>query len=291
MPCTSAVAAMSASRSPRLSGICSRAQRRATAVSIEQGRRPAAVRPPVHARWSHHQSQCLSKLLNYKDSSVVFKRHYSQPYSLFQGRLFSSISPLIGTKPRGQVIFNINDDFNRESMKIEIDTSLPSARVIRALDDLVELRGAPRRLRLDNGPEFISAALRQWAQQHGATLDPHPARQAHPERLHRMLQPHLPHRSAGPLRVHHARRGSAHGRGLASSIQPPTTTSITRRLAAHPLRNGTITNPLYFRVTRRNEVASRFKVTEQLAGAGKDRLASTDGIGAGQMLPAGVLGP
>lgn len=67
-------------------------------------------------------------------------------------------------------IFNINDDFNRESMKIEIDTSLPSARVIRALDELIELRGAPRRLRLDNGPEFISAALRQWAQQHGVTL-------------------------------------------------------------------------------------------------------------------------
>ncbi|MFL7996168.1 hypothetical protein [Xanthomonas vasicola] len=41
-------------------------------------------------------------------------------------------------------IFNINDDFNRESMKIQIDTSLPSARVIRALDELVELRGAPR---------------------------------------------------------------------------------------------------------------------------------------------------
>ncbi|MBV6862665.1 integrase core domain-containing protein, partial [Xanthomonas euvesicatoria] len=39
-----------------------------------------------------------------------------------------------------------------------------------ALDELVELRGAQRRLRLDNGPEFISAALRQWAQQHGVTL-------------------------------------------------------------------------------------------------------------------------
>lgn len=48
--------------------------------------------------------------------------------------------------------FNIND-FNRESLRIEIDTSLPSARIIRALDELVEVRGAPRRLRLDNGPD------------------------------------------------------------------------------------------------------------------------------------------
>jgi putative transposase len=37
----------------------------------------------------------------------------------------------------------VNDDFNRESLRIEIDTSLPSQRVIRALDELVELRGHP----------------------------------------------------------------------------------------------------------------------------------------------------
>ena len=66
--------------------------------------------------------------------------------------------------------FNVNDDFNRESLKIEIDTSLPSARVVRALDELVELRGAPRRLRLDNGPEFISAALKDWAARHAVEL-------------------------------------------------------------------------------------------------------------------------
>ena len=66
--------------------------------------------------------------------------------------------------------FNVNDDFNRESLRIEIDTSLPSARVIRALDELVELRGAPKRLRLDNGPELISTALHQWAQRHCVKL-------------------------------------------------------------------------------------------------------------------------
>ena len=66
--------------------------------------------------------------------------------------------------------FNVNDDFNRESLRIEIDTSLPSQRVVRALDELIELRGAPRRLRLDNGPEFISATLRQWALHHRVEL-------------------------------------------------------------------------------------------------------------------------
>ena len=66
--------------------------------------------------------------------------------------------------------FNVNDDFNRESLRIEVDTSLPSSRIIRALDELVELRGAPQRLRLDNGPEFISHALSEWARRQGVTL-------------------------------------------------------------------------------------------------------------------------
>jgi putative transposase len=48
-------------------------------------------------------------------------------------------------------------------LRIEIDTSLPSARVIRALNELVELRGMPMRLRLHNGPGLISHALAQWA--------------------------------------------------------------------------------------------------------------------------------
>src|SRR3954467_13843596 len=47
--------------------------------------------------------------------------------------------------------FNVMDDFNRESLHIEIDTSLPAPRVVRALDQLIEIRGKPATLRLDNG--------------------------------------------------------------------------------------------------------------------------------------------
>ena len=54
--------------------------------------------------------------------------------------------------------FNVSDDFRRESLHIEIDTGLPSQRVIQAMDELVKPRGAPRYLRLHNGPEFLSAA-------------------------------------------------------------------------------------------------------------------------------------
>lgn len=61
--------------------------------------------------------------------------------------------------------FNVIDDFSREALRIEIDTSLPSGRVVRALNELIELRGKPKRLRLDNGPELISHALAQWARE------------------------------------------------------------------------------------------------------------------------------
>jgi putative transposase len=66
--------------------------------------------------------------------------------------------------------FNVMDDFNRESLKIEIDTSLPAPRVVRALDQLIEIRGKPATLRLDNGPEFISDALAKWANKNGVKL-------------------------------------------------------------------------------------------------------------------------
>lgn len=88
--------------------------------------------------------------------------------------------------------FNVNDDFNRESMKIEVDTILPSSRVIRALDELVELRGAPQRLRLDNGPEFISAALKHWARHHRVELvhiqPGEPTQNAYIERFNRTFR-------------------------------------------------------------------------------------------------------
>jgi putative transposase len=66
--------------------------------------------------------------------------------------------------------FNVIDDYNREALGIEIDTSLPALRVVRALDQLIEIRGKPATLRMDNGPEFISDTLTQWAQRHGVKL-------------------------------------------------------------------------------------------------------------------------
>ena len=59
-------------------------------------------------------------------------------------------------------LFNVLDDFNRESLCIEVDTSLPSLRVIRVLERLIAERGCPANIRCDNGPEFISHKLETW---------------------------------------------------------------------------------------------------------------------------------
>jgi putative transposase len=66
--------------------------------------------------------------------------------------------------------FNVLDEGNRERLAIEIDTSLPSRRVVAVLDQLVAIHGMPGRLRCDNGPEFIAATLTEWCRTHGVEL-------------------------------------------------------------------------------------------------------------------------
>ena len=60
--------------------------------------------------------------------------------------------------------FNVIVDFNRESLCIEVDFSLPSERVIRALNLVIEWRGKPRSIRCDNGPKYISGGIMEWAE-------------------------------------------------------------------------------------------------------------------------------
>ncbi len=67
-------------------------------------------------------------------------------------------------------LLNIIDDFNRESLAIEVDTSLPAIRVIRVLERLIEFRGKPRSIRVDNGPEFISDRLQLWCDERNIVL-------------------------------------------------------------------------------------------------------------------------
>lgn len=80
---------------------------------------------------------------------------------------FMTDSLLSGRKFR---TLNLMDDYNREALAIEVDTSLPAERVIRVLEQVTEWRGKPNRIRVDNGPEFISTALGLWCEEKGIAL-------------------------------------------------------------------------------------------------------------------------
>ena len=88
--------------------------------------------------------------------------------------------------------FNVMDDYNREGLAMEVDLSLPSQRVIRSLEQVIEWRGRPQAIRLDNGPEYIAQALMDWANDKQITLmyiqPGKPTQNAYIERFNRTVR-------------------------------------------------------------------------------------------------------
>jgi putative transposase len=89
-------------------------------------------------------------------------------------------------------LLNIIDDYNREVLAIEIDTSLPALRVVRVLEHLKQHRGLPKMIRVDNGPELISYRLDAWCKENKVQLifiqPGKPTQNAYVERLNGSLR-------------------------------------------------------------------------------------------------------
>lgn len=73
-----------------------------------------------------------------------------------------------GTKIR---LLTIVDSFSRESLALEVSTGFKSTDVVEVLRRLVAERGSPQRIHCDNGPEFVSLQLDQWAYWNRVKLD------------------------------------------------------------------------------------------------------------------------
>jgi len=61
---------------------------------------------------------------------------------------------------------SVIDIFSRECLAIEVDTSISSNAVIDGLNRLIDTRGKPNTIIVDNGPEFTSQAFHIWAKEH-----------------------------------------------------------------------------------------------------------------------------
>jgi len=65
---------------------------------------------------------------------------------------------------------NLTDTFTRQCLAQEVDTSLSGRRVARLLDQATKEHGCPVEIQTDNGPEFRSKALDQWAYENKVKL-------------------------------------------------------------------------------------------------------------------------
>ena len=64
-------------------------------------------------------------------------------------------------------LLNIVDEFTREALAVKVERSITAQGVIDTVEHLVRQRGAPAHLRMDNGPELIADALRDWCHRQG----------------------------------------------------------------------------------------------------------------------------
>lgn len=89
-------------------------------------------------------------------------------------------------------LLNVLDDYNREGLGIEVDFSLSAERVVRTLDRIIEWRGRPLAIRVDNGPEYISRTLVNWAEKRCIALTyiqpGKPQQNAYVERYNRTIR-------------------------------------------------------------------------------------------------------
>ena len=67
-------------------------------------------------------------------------------------------------------VLTLVDNYSRECLALEVGTSLPGARVVRVLQQVASIRGTPKTIVVDNGPEFAGKALDAWAYENGVGL-------------------------------------------------------------------------------------------------------------------------
>ena len=90
--------------------------------------------------------------------------------------------------------------------------------MVRELERIAAVRGYPLKLRLDNGPELVSVALAEWAEEHGVTLEfIKPGKPM--QNGYRTVQSQLSPGSARHVRLSNSERGAGTDQQVAEGIQ------------------------------------------------------------------------
>ena len=127
-------------------------------------------------RWNHkrvHRVYCAMKLnLQRKVKKRVITRQRQPLLTHDEVNRVWALDFMRDTMYDGRPFrtLNVIDEGNREALRIECGTSIPSGRLIRVMEQLIEVYGKPEAIRLDNGPEMTSDGFTDWAKHHGIEL-------------------------------------------------------------------------------------------------------------------------
>ena len=126
--------------------------------------------------WNHkrvYRVYCNMKLNQKRRAKKRLPQRVKQPLLVppVPNQVWSAdfMSDMLSTGKRFRT-FNVMDDFNREVIHIEIDTSITGRRLIRVFERINQERGLPDVLRVDNGPEFLSGEFVAWAESVGMII-------------------------------------------------------------------------------------------------------------------------
>lgn len=125
---------------------------------------------------NHKKVYRLYKELNLAHRTVRRKKYWNMGSGIQEQALstnevwamdFMSDRLVYGKKIR---ILNVIDTYSRECLLIAVSSSFPSTEVIKQLEAIIKKRGAPKYIKLDNGPEYISKAIIHWSKEKNINL-------------------------------------------------------------------------------------------------------------------------
>jgi putative transposase len=135
------------------------------------------LRRQGHA-WNHKRIYRIWKAeelhLRLPPKRPKIKREYQDllaPERINEGWAMDFLSDwVVGPGQEKVRIINIMDECSRKALWTEAHSSISARTLIEILDQVIEWRGCPAYIRCDNGPEFISSRLKEWADKHGIEL-------------------------------------------------------------------------------------------------------------------------